>query len=140
MKVYSWKTLLVTIFVGGSGLAYAVYNVCHGATVLNVTWVVMFGVWLVRGLIASLTEEGHAKNVENWKREKRVYRRLFGKFAPIMPWGVLIFFGVAAIFSRALPEQIWVCLCFIIAGFVYTIWLAAVVSREVEREKAQQEE
>lgn len=90
MKVYSWKTLLATILLGG-GLAYALYSVYHGATVQNVTC-------------------------------------------------VLILFGMAAVFSRALPGQIWVCLCFIIAAFVYAIWLGAVVNREIERDKAQQEE
>ena len=140
MKVYSWKTLLVTIFGAGGGLVYAVCNVCQGATVPNVTGVVLFGVWLVQGLRAALTETGHAESVENWSREKRAYRRLFGKFAFVMPWGMLILFGIAAIFSRAIPERIWICLCFIIAAFVYEIWLVAVVDREIEREKAQQEE
>ena len=140
MKVYSWKTLLVTIFGAGGGLAYAIYNLCQERTVLHVTWVVMFGLWIVRGLIASLTEEGYAKDVENWKREKRIYRKLFGKFAPIMPWGVLIILGAAWIFSRVFPDRPWMVLCLVFAALGYEIWLAAVVNREVERDKAQQAE
>lgn len=140
MKVYNWKTLLVTVFGACGGLAYTIYNLCQERTVLHVTWVVMFGVWIVQGLMASLTEEGHAKDVENGKRGERAYRKLFGKFAPIMPWGELILFGIAWVFSRALPERPWVCLCFVIAALVYEVWLIAVVNREAEREKAQQEE
>ena len=139
MKVYSWKNLLITIFGAGGGLAYAVYDLCHGASALHAAWVVIFGAWIVRGLRASLTEEGYAKDVENGERGKRIYRKLFGKFAPIMPWGMLIIFGAAWIFSRVFPDRPWVVLCLVFAALGYEIWLAAVVKREVKREEAQQE-
>ena len=140
MKVYSWKNLLITIFGAGGGLAYAVYDLCQGASVLHVAWVVIFGACIVRGLRASLTEEGYAKDVENGERRKRIYRRLFGKFAPIIPWGALIIFGAAWIFSRVFPDRPWVVLCLVFAALAYEIWLVSVVNREVEREKARQEE
>lgn len=135
MKVYSWKTLLVTIFGAGAMLAYAVVRICRGDWLFGAVLAVMALGMAVEGLEASLTEEGYRKDVENGIRGKRAYRALFGKLGTVAPYGAVILMGVGAVFALALPELPWIALAFVIGALAYQIWLARAVRRELDREK-----
>lgn len=135
MKVYSWKTLLVTIFGAGAMLAYAVVRMYRGDWLFGGVLAVMALGMAVEGLEASLTEEGYRKDVENGVRGKRAYGALFGKFGPVMPFGAAILMGVGAVFALALPELPWIALAFVIGALVYQIWLARTLRRQLDREK-----
>ena len=135
MKVYSWKTLLVTIFGAGAMLAYAVVRICRGDWLFGAVLAVMALGMAVEGLKASLTEEGYRKDVENGVQGKRIYRAMFGTFAPVMPYGAVILMGIGMVFALALPELSWIALAFVIGALAYQIWLARALRRELDREK-----
>ena len=139
MKVYSWKTLLVTILGAGGMLAYAVVRICRGDWLFGAVLAVMALGMAVEGLEASLTEEGHRKDVENGRTGRRVYRAMFGTYAPVMPYGAVILMGIGAVFALALPELPWIALASVIGALAYQIWLARAVRRELAREKEQTE-
>lgn len=134
MKVYSWKTLLITIFIGGAGLVYSMVRL-YNEDLWGVAWMLLFGIEIFKGIQASITEKGYQKNVENEQKGKRVYKTLFGKLAPIMPYGGVICFVIAAILVRVFPMRIWIGMCFIIAAPIYQIWLTIVVRKELGKEE-----
>ena len=142
MKVYSWKTLLATIFLGGAGLIHAVYEVYRGRP-SQISWAALFGYLIFQGLRASLTEAGAARDAENKKTGNRIYQKLFGKFAPVMRFGSMILLVIAALVALAAPQQYWaawVSLGLMLAAAVYQVWLFIIVRRELNREKVPQAE
>lgn len=144
MKVYSWKTLLLSILIGGGCLIHYSIRLYRGDW-SAAPWTVLFSVLTVRGLWVSLTEKGYKKDMENAERGKRIYRARFGKLAPIMPYGALIFTAAAWFFAWAFPvwEFSWtlgICVCMLIAGFVYQVWLTGVINEEIAKEKEAEKE
>lgn len=138
MKVYSWKTLLITIFLGGAGLINAIYDVYRGR-LFQVLWVALFGYLIFQGFRASLTEAGYREDAEKRENGKCVYRKLFGKFAPVMHYGALVLLVIAAFAALAVPRRYWlawVSLGLILAALVYQVWLFIIVRRELNREVA----
>lgn len=133
MKVYSWKTLLTTIVVGGSWLVYSVYEVSQGNFAACVQAVMC--IWLMlKGLQVALVEEEYKKDVERADKGKQIYRKRFGKFAPIAPYVSTIAFIIAAVLVYVLPNQIWLALFFLFAGLIYLFWLNRIVRKEMNEE------
>ena len=96
MKVYSWKTLLAVIFIGGPLLVHNVMQI-REEFFSGIVMTVIALYLIVKGLYVSFTEEGYKEDQENGVRGKRVFRKLFGRFAPIMPYSVLLLFGLLAV-------------------------------------------
>lgn len=137
MKVYSWKNLLLTIFAGGAGVAYSCFKTYKDG-LGGIPWLIMWGILIVQGLKASLTEKGFREDVQNEKDGKLAYRKLFGKFAPIMQFGPLICFAFGGALLWIFPTHIWIGMCFVIAYPFLQYWLYKAVRREIEREKNKQ--
>lgn len=136
MKVYSWKTLMVTVFGTGGMLVYAVVRMYRGDWLFGAVLAVMALGMAVEGLEASLTEKGYRKDVETGIRGKRAYRALFGKLAPVMPYGAVILMGAGAASALALPELPWAALAFVLGAPAYQLWLARALRRQLDREEA----
>lgn len=139
MKVYSWKTLLVTVFGAGGMLVYAGVRMYRGDWLFGAALAVIALGMAVEGLEASLTEEGYRKDVETGARGKRAYRALFGKLAPVMPHGAVILMGAGAASALALPELPWAALAFVLGALAYQLWLARALRRELDREEEEEE-
>lgn len=118
MMVYSWKTLLVTIFCGGAIITNAIYRIIQGEYIY-IGWIVIGGYLFSGGLRASLTEQGYIKDQENAKEAKRIYGKYFGKFAPLVPYGALILFIIAYILIRLFSEHLWIGMIVILLAPVY---------------------
>ena len=132
MRVYSWKTFLVTLLVGGGGL------LCSAARLWNrdfrgAAWILIFGIGIVKGLRASLTKKGYRKDLENAEKGKAVYRQLFGRFAAVAPYGMLLCMLVALFFFWLFPGNLWPGLCFLLAAPVYQIWMIYRVRGEMDK-------
>lgn len=91
MKVYSWKTLLITIFSGGIGLLYALV-LYHREDWSGAVLAILSIILLVKGIRTSMTRKGMQQSKENEEKRKRAYQTLFGRFSVVMPYGGLIAF------------------------------------------------
>lgn len=137
MKVYNWKNLWLTVLGGGAGIVYACFKMSRDGA-WGIPWLIIWGILIVQGLKASLTEKGFRKDTENKKNSELAYRTLFGKFARIMQYGPLLCFGLGGALLVLFPTQIWFGMCFIIGTPVFEFLLYKAVRREKEREKKQQ--
>jgi len=142
MKIYSWYTFLVTLFVGGGGIAWFAIRLINGkGDFFHLFWIGM-GVYLVwKGLKASLTKEGYEEDQRRGKIGKRVYKKLFGPFAPIMPFSTVIFFFLACLTVVFLPP-LWLYVLLLACVVGYAAWLSWIVQKHyrIEEELVRLEE
>lgn len=119
MKVYSWKTLLVTILAGGT-IIWKFEDVMAGE-VSAFIFMIFLGYLILKGLWVSFTKEGFEEDKQREESTKRAYRKLFGPWALIAPWGhfILILLSVASV--QFLPSQPWLAILLIIGSLVYVI-------------------
>ena len=132
MKVYSWKTLLITIFSGGIGLLYALV-LYHREDWSGAVLAILSIIVLVKGIRTSMTRKGMQQSKENEEKRKRAYQTLFGRFSVVMPYGGLIAFFIAFLLFRIFPHHIWLGMCFVVAAPVYQLWFINVVQTEIDR-------
>ena len=137
MKVYNWKTLLVTVFVGGGLLVCSFVTVLRG-NVMYSLWVVICLHLVISGLRASLTQEGYQRDRDQGALYKRVTRRLFGRLAPIMPFTPVILF-VLFCSTWILRPPGWLYLVMMLGVIAYAVWLSWYIQRAVNRERAEEE-
>ena len=85
MKVYSWKTLTLTVVVGGWLLVSSIKEFAAGemSAVLKIPLCIIL---ILSGLYASLSKQGYEADRENAARTRAAYRRKFGALAPAAPW------------------------------------------------------
>lgn len=87
MKIYSWKTLIVTILA----IIYVIireFEDVMAGEVSAFVFLIFLGYLILKGLWVSFTKEGFEEDKEREKRTKRAYRKLFGPWALIAPWEV----------------------------------------------------
>ena len=137
MKVYNWKTLLVTVFMGGGLLVYSFVTTLRGDIKYSL-WVVICLHLVISGLRASLTQEGFERDRDQGELYKRVTRRLFGRFAPIMYFTPVILF-VLFCSTWVLRPPGWLYLLMMLGVIAYAAWFSWYVQRAVNREKAEEE-
>ena len=131
MKVYSWKTLLAVIFIGGPLLVHNVMQI-REEFFSGIVMTVIALYLIVKGLYVSFTEEGYKEDQENGVRGKRVFRKLFGRFAPIMPYSVLLLFGLLAVIVSVTEISPGLILAGLLVILAYTIWFALIVRKHVK--------
>ena len=148
MKVYSWKTLLITVFGAGGVIVWTAFKLFRRVgDAVDVFWL-LWGIWMLwSGLRASLSKKGFEEDRSRAARGKRVYRKLFGRFAPIMPYSVLIVFlltlGLAALIIRVLLQDsillpLWIYLLILLVPIGYAAWFGWIVSKHMDLEEAQE--
>ncbi|MPM91739.1 hypothetical protein SDC9_138873 [bioreactor metagenome] len=73
---------------------------------------------------------------------KKVYRKLFGKFEPVAPYGGLILMGLGCAVVLLFPEVEWVTewllLILILSALAYNIWLAIIIRKHMKIEEEQE--
>ena len=135
MKVYSWKTLLVTIFVGFGFAIWSLLQLIRGEWA-HLFWLPM-SLWLIfQGFRASLTQKGYEEDQQRGEIGRRVYRKLFGRFALIMPYSGVLLFLMAAM-TYVFHPPIWLYILFVALALAYMAWLSWIVRRHIELEEEQ---
>lgn len=132
MKVRSWRILLTTIVACGIMLAYAVHGM-RKEELSGYAWCVLGIVWLLKGLSIAFSREKCEEQERMEACEKQIYRKFFGKFAPVMRWGAMILLAVSAICVYCLPEHLWVAVAVFAAALLYQIGMGYVVDAEAGR-------
>ena len=132
MKVYSWKTLLVTLLGGGGVIVYFLWRLIAQGRWSSLIWIVWFAYLLVQGLRASLTEEGYEKDQENARRGEVLFRNVFGRRAGFMRY-LHLYAIVLGLVLCCVPGFFWVGVAVICAALIYIIVLGAVLRRAIKK-------
>ncbi len=119
MKIYSWKTLLATI-LGVVCIVWRFEDVMAG-DVSAFTFMIILGYLVVKGLWVSFTKEGFQEDKQRTECIKKAYRKLFGPWAIIAPWGHIILISLAVASFWILPSQPWISSILLIGSLVYVI-------------------
>ncbi|MEG1932579.1 MAG: hypothetical protein RR075_05675, partial [Pygmaiobacter sp.] len=77
MKVTSWKALLSTAILGGGSLIYSLIR-------FDFFWILLSLYILWQGIFASFSPKEFAKVQQQSEEQNRLYRKLFGRFAPVV--------------------------------------------------------
>lgn len=134
LKIYSWKTFFLSLIAGVGSIIYYIKELIGGDG-YAIFYIIFWGYLFISGMWSSLTKEGFEDDKVNGKISKIVYKRLFGRWWAIAPWGGLILLLLALITINLLPSQEWLWLTFFITGAIYHVVGAIIVGREVKREK-----
>ncbi|MEL7564923.1 MAG: hypothetical protein AAGU27_08565 [Dehalobacterium sp.] len=138
MKVYSWKTLLVTILAGGETIIWKFEDVMAGE-VSAVIFMIFLGYLILKGLWVSFTKEGFEEDKQREESTKRAYRKLFGPCALIAPWGHFILILLSVVSVQFLPSQPWLSILLIIGSLVYVIVCGGLVRKHMRLEEKGEE-
>ena len=97
------------------------------------------GIYLAcKGLKASLTKEGYEEDQRRGKIGKRVYKKLFGRLAPIMPYSTAIIFlltlSLAALLIRMLWKRymilpLWIFVFMMMIPVGYAVWFSRIIRK-----------
>ena len=134
MKIYSWKTLLATILIGGGMFIYELKNAIAGKT--SAFFFMMFWIYLIiKGLWVSLTWDGSEMDRRKDTINKRVIRQLFGSWAFIATYGGLLLVILALLSIKLIPSQKWFSFFLFIGGLLYQIVIGILVRKHIKIEE-----
>ena len=132
MKVYNGKLLTLTVLVGGGMIVYHVYRFWVQGRWSSLVWIALFAYLFVQGLLASLTEEGYAKDQENGRRGEVLFRKWFGRWAGFMRY-LHLYAIVLGIALCCIPGFPWFGVAVICAALIYIIVLGTVLRRAMKK-------
>ncbi len=134
MKVYSWKTLIITLIFFIIAMTDSIKDLIAGDS-LAIAYILLWIYILIRGLWASLNEDGFTKDKLSGDIYKKVVRELFGKWSFIGPWGGLILMVFALILLKIMPSQKLIPIIISIIGILYQFIFSRYVNKEIKKEK-----
>ncbi len=134
MKVYSWKTLIVTIIAAIYIIIWKFEDVMAGE-VDAVIFMIFMGYLIIKGFWASFTKEGFEEDERRAASIKRIYRKLFGPWAVIAPWGHVILILLSLATVKLLPSQLWLSVLLLMGGLVYALVCVGLVRKHMRLEK-----
>ena len=70
-------------------------------------------------------------------RQKRVYRNIFGKFAPTAPYSPCIIMLLIGVVTILFPIWDWLTIALLLANIVYTIWIIIIVKKHMRIQETQ---
>ena len=138
MKVYDWKTLIVTVTIGFGLILYKLFDLFSGGGLTAAAEVLLFSYVSYKGLKSALTEEGYLKDKENQRRAKIVNQRLFGRFAPLVLSGYFILLIVSVVIILKWPEKYRLGLWIFVRALIYAVVLIILIFMEEEKLKAEE--
>ena len=142
MKVYDRKTLLITILGGIFFIGIYVIKILRREfNFYDFVWILM-GLKLVwNGLRASLTRTGYEEDRKRAARGKRVYRKLFGRLAPVVPYSVVIVYLATLCLAALLLRwymNTWIFVLMMLIPVGYAAWFGWIVSKHMDLEEEQE--
>lgn len=140
MKVYDWKTLLVTVIVGGGMLIYTLFNIND---IFDIAWIAFWCYMIFQGIKISLTKDGFETEQKRIKDSKELRQKIvdkYGKAAYVLlysPFAVLILgLGSSLILAAASPYVTLAVIIFV-ASVVLYVGLAALIRHFENKVKAE---
>jgi len=134
MKVYSWKTLLITILFGGGIIIYKFEDLMTGE-VSTYIFMLFYSYIILKCLWVSFTKDGSEDEKRKVASRERVYRKIFGSWALIAPWGHLILILLAAVSVQIMPYQKWLPVLLILGSLVYIIVVGRLLKKQLKMEE-----
>ncbi|NLY45047.1 MAG: hypothetical protein GX053_03530 [Tissierella sp.] len=134
MKVYSWKILISILIFFMIGMISSIKDIIAGDS-LAFAYIPLWIYILIRGLWASLNEDGFASDKLNADTYKRVVTELFGKWSFIAPRGGLILMVFALMLLKIIPSQKWIPMLVSTIGILYHIIVGRYMNKEIKKEK-----
>jgi len=134
MRVYSWKTLIATILIGGGAFIYQVKKFIQGDKI-SFFYVLFLAYLLIKGLWVSFSKEGFQHDMRNETIKIRVLRAQFGKWAPLVSFGGYILLILAVILAIFLPSLQFLSLALYFGGLIFMIIMGLYVRKHVKEEK-----
>ncbi len=128
-----WKDVLMILLCLG-GLLYGFIRFLKNDESVGVGWMVFWGVYTVRTIHYVVDAEYRQQYDEQVKANAAVCKALFGRFAAVVPYGILIFFGIAMVLAYIPFVPSWVVVLVLILGLVYEIGLRVVVSKAIKNQ------
>ena len=126
IKVYDWKKLLVSVLIGGIGLACALAGLFQGwGGISELLGVFIIGSLICRGVYESVTEQGFRSGKVRDERVKQVYRNRFGRFGRVMEWSPVITMLLLLLLAFA-SVPVWILITGLLLELLYMIWLTLV--------------
>lgn len=134
MKIHSWTTLLSAIACSavmiGLGVCCLIKKEITGVALL-----VCAAIYLWKGIYLATHQEALREKAEKAERTGRAQRKLFGKYAALMPWGMPILAALSVLALCFSPE---LAVGLLIAGILYEYFLRRAISNQVEKEQQEQ--
>ena len=119
MKIVSFKTLLATIFIG---IPFLVREIMKPDR--SIIWICIWIYLVVNGFIISFSQEAYDADVKKANDTKALYRKIFGRFAPIAPNIPMILLILCAVMVYIFPVTR---LIRIITGVIFFLIIAYVL-------------
>ena len=119
MKIVSFKTLLATLFIG---IPFLIREIMKPDR--SVIWICIWIYLVVNGFIISFSQEAYDADVKKANDTKALYRKIFGRFAPIAPNIPMILLILCAVMVYIFPVTR---LIRIITGVVFFLIIAYVL-------------
>lgn len=135
MQVYSWKTLLVTIFVGGGCFIYQILQF-NGFS--DIVWLGFFAYLMIQGFRVSLLKSAYEEDSNKAKLARGVYRKLFGKYASLAPYSPYIFLSLFWAVAIFLPTLEWLMVALLLVDSLYAIWFVIILKKHMRMEALQE--
>jgi len=136
MKVYSWKTLVVSIFLGGGSFAY---TIIHFDGLHDLVLLAFLAYYIIKGLSVSFSEDAYKEYVKRVERGKRVHRKLFGKFAPLIPWSPAIFVLLGYCVVKLLPTWKWLVWLWLLSAAASAVYISIIFRKHMKIEEEQEQ-
>lgn len=105
MKVVSWKTLIVTLILGG-GLLYFAVRGCLNKEPASLLWLCFVVYMIAKGIFVSFSAEAYEDDKKRAAIGKRLYKEKFGIFAPIMPYLHILIILLDALLVMICPPTV----------------------------------
>lgn len=132
MKIHSWKTLLVTIVVGGGFFSY---RILHFGGLADLIWLGLFAYLIIQGLHVSFSKDAYDEDNKRAEKGKRVYRKLFGRFGLFVPYTPFVFILLSWAVSMLLPTWKWLMIILLISALASAVWILIIYKKHMRVEE-----
>ena len=126
MKIVSFKTLLATIFIG---IPFLIREIMKPDR--SIIWICVWIYLIVNGFRCSFSQEAYDADVKKANDTKALYRKIFGRFAPIAPNIPMILLILCAFMVYIFPVTKLLRIIIVIILFIiiaYALWFWWIVS------------
>lgn len=138
MKIYD-KEALFMVLLDFAILAYALAHIIRREVEIHHIAILLFAsADLKTNIIATFSEEGSKKRKKQVEKEKQAYKNVFGRFAPLAPFGFFICLGIGLLLLKLLPGRmlgVYVIIC----GFFAPLFERIIIGDEMVRMEKEQE-
>lgn len=134
MKVYSWKTLISTILIGGALIIYQIKRIMAGDS-LSYLYLLLWIYLIFEGLLVSFTREGYGEDCFRQVVYTRATRKLFGPWAPFVSWVGFAIIVLAGIIAKFMPNLDYLPVILLFIGLIYNLIVSITIRKQIKIDK-----